>query len=62
MKSKIIGSERAAIEVTIHSNDFYSIDFYTKHSSQWQRINVPTIVLIGKQLEELKEFINEKSD
>ena len=60
MKMKLIGSEIAALEITIHSNRFYTIDFYTKPRSEWQRINVPTVVLIGKQVDELKEFISDK--
>ena len=57
MKSKIIGSERAALEINIHDDRFWTIDFYTKPRSEWIRINVPTVILIGKEVEEFKEFI-----
>ena len=57
MKTKIIGSNRASIEITIHKDDLWSIDFYTKPRNEWQRVNVPTVILVGKQVGELKEWI-----
>ena len=57
MRTKIIGSDRASLEITV-DNNLMMFDFYENK----KRCNVPTIVLIKcdckfNQVKELLEFL-----